>query len=78
MWADAQASGSAVPTPEPPPDQKSLRRKLLVAILVAVVGVGASFMSCIGQSFSLRQARALEGIEQQLSQIRASCTKERP
>jgi hypothetical protein len=35
-------------------------------------------MSCVGQSFSYRQARAMEGIEQQLKEIRASCTKEAP
>ena len=39
------------------------------ALLVAGIGVGASVMSCVGQSFSLRQARALEGIEQQLQLI---------
>jgi hypothetical protein len=50
-----------------------LRRKLLVAVLVAAIGVGASIMSCVGQSFSYRQARAMEGIEQQLKEIRAGC-----
>lgn len=75
MWAATAvaAAASGMPVPEPPPAPKSRWRKLLVAILIAGIGVGASFMSCIGQSFSLRQARALEGIESQLTQIRASC-----
>jgi hypothetical protein len=69
----AQLFAAGMPFPAPPPSPGSMRRKLLIAILIAGVGVGASFMSCVGQSFSLRQARALEGIEQQLTQIRASC-----
>ena len=76
------ASGMMPPTPEPVPGGQpggaALRRKLLVAILIAAVGIGASAMSCVGQSFSYRQARAMEGIEQQLKEIRASCpVKER-
>jgi hypothetical protein len=51
----------------------SLKRKLIVASLIAAIGFGASIMSCVGQSFSYRQAHALEGIEQQLKEIRASC-----
>lgn len=47
-----------------------LSGKLLGAILVAGVGIGASAMSCVGQSFSLRQARAQEGIVQQLQLLR--------
>jgi hypothetical protein len=67
------ASGT---TPDDPPGNgRGLRRKLIIAVLIAAVGVGASIMSCVGQSFSLRQARAMEGIEQQLKAIRASCTK---
>lgn len=58
---------------EGPPSKSSLRRKLLIAVLIAAVGLGASIMSCVGQSFSYRQANALEGIEQQLKEIRASC-----
>ena len=57
-----------------PLDKRSLRRKLLVAVLIAAVGVGASVMSCVGQSFSYRQAHAMEGIERQLEGIRASCS----
>lgn len=64
---------SGMPAPVPPPSKGALRRKLLVAVLIAAVGLGASIMSCVGQSFNLRQARALEGIEQQLKEIRASC-----
>lgn len=48
-------------------------KKLIVAIAVGAIGVGASFMSCVGQSFHLRQAQALEGIEQQLKGIRETC-----
>lgn len=58
-----------------PGNGRALRRKIVVAVLIAAVGVGASIMSCVGQSFSLRQARAMEGIEQQLKQIRDGCTK---
>jgi hypothetical protein len=66
-----EASG----TNPPPGNGRALRRKIVVAVLIAAVGVGASIMSCVGQSFSLRQARAMEGIEQQLKQIRAICPK---
>ena len=65
-----------LPSPGSPGDPSgsgSLRKKLLIAVLIAAIGVGASIMSCVGQSFSYRQARALEGIEQQLKEIRASC-----
>lgn len=54
------------------------RRKVLIAALITLLGVGASIMSCIGQSFTYRQARALEGIELQLREIRASCTVKQP
>jgi uncharacterized protein YbjT (DUF2867 family) len=71
-------AASAVPAPGIAPGGLpgggALRRKLLAAILIAAIGIGASIMSCIGQSFSYRQARAMEGIEQQLKEIRASCT----
>jgi hypothetical protein len=60
---------SGMPSPEAPPSRGLLRSKLFGALLIAGVGVGASIMSCVGQSFSLRQARALEGIEQQLTRI---------
>jgi hypothetical protein len=59
--------------PEHPPSKGALRRKLLIAALVGGLGVGASVMSCVGQSFSYRQARALEGIEQQIKALRAGC-----
>ena len=65
---------SGMPSPEPPQSRSALRKKLLIAALIGGVGVGASVMSCVGQSFSYRQARALEGIEQQLKEIRASCS----
>ena len=68
---------SGMPTPEPVPGNlpggRALRRKLLIAVLIAALGIGASIMSCVGQSFSYRQAHAMEGIEQQLKEIRASC-----
>jgi len=54
------------------------RCKVLIAALITILGVGASIMSCIGQSFTYRQARALEGIELQLREIRASCTIKQP
>ena len=69
-------AATAIPTPGPGSGGAapgSLRKKLLVAVVVAAVGLGASIMSCVGQSFSYRQARAMEGIEQQLKEIRASC-----
>ena len=69
-------AATAIPTPGPGPagaGPGSLRKKLLIAVVVAAVGLGASIMSCVGQSFSYRQARAMEGIEQQLKEIRASC-----
>lgn len=66
-------AASGMPGPTGLPSKSALRRKLLFAALIACVGVGASIMSCVGQSFSYRQARAMEGIEQQLKEIRASC-----
>jgi hypothetical protein len=66
------------PAPEPPPSKSALRKKILIAGLIAGIGVGASVMSCVGQSFSYRQAHALEGIEQQLKEIRASCVVTTP
>ena len=62
-----------LPGIEPSPNRSALRRKLLVAALIAMAGLGASVMSCVGQAFSYRQAHALEGIEEQLKEIRASC-----
>lgn len=74
-------AASVMPTPTPTPGPTGdrppsggVRRKLMIAVLIAAVGVGASVMSCVGQSFSYRQARAMEGIEQQLKEIRASCS----
>jgi hypothetical protein len=69
-------AASAMPgvVPDDPADKRSLRGKLFVAVLIAAVGIGASIMSCVGQSFSYRQAHALEGIEQQLKEIRAGCS----
>lgn len=68
---------STVPLPEPPSSRSALRRKLLIAALIGGVGVGASMMTCVGQTFSYRQARALEGIEQQLKTIRMDCAAPR-
>jgi len=65
---------ASMPGAEPPPSRGALRRKLLIAVLIGGIGVGASVMSCVGQSFSYRQAHALEGIEQQLKEIHASCS----
>lgn len=67
-------SANMVPGAQPPPPSKgALRRKLIIGGVIAGLGLGASFMSCVGQSFSYRQARAMEGIEEQLKEIRASC-----
>lgn len=66
----------AIERPAPtqdPPNRSALRRKLVIGLLIGAVGLGASIMSCVGQSFSYRQAHAMEGIEQQLKEIRASC-----
>ena len=79
--AQMLAASGMLPTPGPsggPPDGSALRRKLLIAVLIAAIGVGASVMSCVGQSFSYRSAHALEGIEQQLKEIRASCSAGTP
>jgi hypothetical protein len=54
------------------PPQRGISAKILGAVLIAAVGLGASALSCVGQ-FSLRQARALEGIEQHLLEIERSC-----
>jgi hypothetical protein len=67
-------AASQAPAPQP----RSLRSKLFVPMLVAAIGLGASVMSCVGQSFSYRQAHALEGIEQQLKDIKANCTINKP
>ena len=65
---------AGIPSPEAPQSKSALRRKIIIAVLIAGVGAGAAVMSSVGQSFSLRQARAQEGIEQQLKEIRATCT----
>lgn len=73
MLAASAMSPGIAPGEAPGTGGGGLKRKLLVAILVATIGLGASIMSCVGQSFSYRQARAMEGIEQQLKEIRAGC-----
>ena len=72
------ASGMMPSSGSAPPGKGSLRKKLLIAALIAVIGLGASIMSCVGQSFSYRQARAMEGIEQELKGIRAGCSAGAP
>lgn len=57
---------------------KDRRQKLLLTAMITVIGIGASIMSCVGQSFGYRQARALEGIEQQLQELRTNCTRKLP
>jgi len=64
-------AASAMPSPQA--GARGLRRKLIGALLIGAIGIGASFMSCVGQSFTYRQAKALEGIEQQLQAIHAGC-----
>ena len=66
----ARSADDVVPRPSPV-GGSGLGKKLLGAVLIAAIGVGASIMSCVGQSFSYRQARAMEGIEQQLKELRA-------
>ncbi len=55
--------------------QRRRRNQILGAVLVTGLTVGASVMSCVGQSFSLRQARALEAIQHA---IEGRCTPEVP
>jgi hypothetical protein len=69
----AAAPSSAHPH-APAPGRWSLRSKLILTVLIAGIGAGASVMSCVGQSFSLRQARALESIDAHLATMAASCT----
>lgn len=66
------------PVPGELPSNSGLRQKLFLAVLIGAIGVGASIMSCVGQSFSYRQARAMEGIEQQLKEFRANCVAAPP
>ena len=75
LAASAGMSPGITPGELPGTNGGALRRKLLVAVLIAAIGVGASIMSCVGQSFSYRQARAMEGIEKQLEQIQTKCTR---
>jgi uncharacterized protein HemX len=79
MRASWRASGtsSGAPAPSIPSSSSGLGKKLLGAVLIAAIGVGASIMSCVGQSFSYRQARAMEGIEQQLVLLRQGCASNR-
>jgi hypothetical protein len=46
--------------------RRSMRRKLIGAAAFTLLTVGVSIMSCVGQSFGLRQARALESIDHRL------------
>ena len=69
----AAVPSSARPS-TPSPSRWSLRSKLIVTVLIAGIGVGASVMSCVGQSFSLRQARALESIDAHLATLSAGCS----
>ena len=53
--------------------RRSMRRKVIGAVLLAALSAGVSVMSCVGQSFSLRQAQALEGIQRELATINMRC-----
>jgi hypothetical protein len=68
-------AASGMPGPAGPPNKNALRRKIIIAALIAAVGVGASAMSCVGQSFSYRQARALESIDRHLEAIQSKCAR---
>ena len=46
--------------------RRRMRNQLLGAALLGGLSVGVSVMSCVGQSFALRQARALEAIQHAL------------
>ena len=70
---DMPMAVSEFPIHEVSPEQiaamkRSLRRKLIVGILIGALGAGASALSCVGQSFSYRQAKALEAISKQLAE----------
>jgi len=69
----ATAPASAHPH-APAPGRWSLRSKLILTVLIAGIGAGASVMSCVGQSFALRQARALESIDAHLAAMTTSCS----
>jgi len=57
MWEDHQS---------PPPLPGKLKRQIVTAAIVALVSIGASAASCVGQSFARRQALALEAIQREL------------
>jgi hypothetical protein len=57
---------AAVPKPL---DATQMRQQVLGAALLGGLSVGVSVVSCVGQSFNLRQARALEAIEHQLETL---------
>jgi len=55
------------PTDVPAP--RRVLRQIILTAVISVVSAGAATMSCGGQSFSLRQARALEAIQHQLEAL---------
>lgn len=63
--------------PKSPISGGGLRKNLIGALLAGDLGIGAAFMSCVGQSFCLRQARSLEDIAQTLKEILASYVRGR-
>lgn len=64
----------AVPQPLTMAQQRRrMRNQIIGAALLGALSAGAAASSCVGQSFSLRQARALEAIEQLLAGKAAAC-----
>lgn len=57
--------------------RRSVRRKVILAAVVTAISVGVSVMSCVGQSFSYRQAKAMESIDHRLELILDRCTTTR-
>lgn len=43
---------------------RSMRKKMIGAMLIAAVSTGAAFMSCAGQGIAYKQMRAIESIAQ--------------
>jgi uncharacterized protein HemX len=61
---------TAVPTPlNATQVRRKMRQQIIGAALLGGLSVGVSLVSCVGQSFNLRQARALEAIEHQLETL---------
>ena len=70
---------SWVPTAQEQAIRKKMRRQIIIAAVVGALGVAATAMSLIGQSFSYRSAHALERIGDQIEVLsRQRCAPEAP